>query len=112
MKTRILIGALAATMGLSSIADACHKGAHHSKAVKGTVTSVGKNSLSLATAENENLTVDYPAGTSAVTGRTRHGIDSSMIGKTVTVTGTQEGNVISASKIAIAATSAHGKPAA
>ena len=111
MKARMLICALAAVVGMGSIADACHKG-HHSKSVKGKITSVGKNSISLASVDNGNVTVNFTSGRTAITGTGHKFIDASMIGETASVEGTEDGNTISATRIAISTASHHAKPAA
>jgi hypothetical protein len=112
MKARILAYALAAIVGMSSVADACHKGAHHGKAVKGKITSVGKNSLNLAvggSAAGKTVTVNY-SGSTAVSGAAHRAIDSSVVGDTATVEGTESGTAIEASQIAISPAHAeHGK---
>lgn len=97
MKTRIIC-ALAAVMAFSSVSDACHKG-HHSKAVKGRVTSVGSGKLNLASANNQNFTVDYSSAT--VSGTRHRVIDASVVGSMASVTGNEDGDVITASHITI-----------
>jgi hypothetical protein len=112
IKNSVLICALSAVVGIGSVANACHKGGHHSKAVKGKITSVGKNTLSLASADNENLTVNFTSGSTAITGTGHKFIDASMIGATASVEGSLDGQTISATRIAISTTAHHTKPAA
>ncbi len=103
MKTTITAFVLAAVLGFSSVSDACHKG-HHGKGVKGTVTSVGKNSLSLSvpsSAGSSVYTVKFNRGTT-ITGATGKAINSSLIGDSVTVVGSGNGTTIKASEIVIA----------
>jgi len=104
MKTGIIAGVLAAVLGLSSVADACHKGHHHGKGVKGTVTSVGKSSLSLSVPSSngsEVYTVKFNRSTT-ITGTSSHAITSSLVGSSATVVGPEEGTTISASEIVVA----------
>lgn len=114
MKAGLLAGALAAVLGLSGVADACHTGhphQAHARSVKGRITGVGKRSFTLAvgTGAGQVFTVNYGNG-SSITGAAHGTIDSSMIGASASVTGPENGAVINASHIVISA-GRHAKPA-
>jgi hypothetical protein len=109
MKACLLAGALAAVLGLSGVADACHQGTHHqtqarAKGVKGKITAIGKKSFTLAAAApnaGQVFTVNYGTG-STITGAAHGTIDSSMIGDSASVVGPENVAVINASHIVIA----------
>ncbi len=103
MKTGIIASILAAFLGLSSVADACHRGARHGKGVTGTVTSIGKSSLTLSVASSNgrhSYIVKITAGTT-IAGTNGHTIDSTLVGHPATVVGAAKGGTIRASEIVI-----------
>jgi len=112
MKLGILACALAAVLGMSGVADACHKGHvsnSNSKGVKGRIASVGKSSFRLAvgaSASGKVVTVNFGNG-SRITGAPHGVIDSSLVGESASVVGTGEGATINASAIVISAPQHH-----
>jgi hypothetical protein len=111
MQKQILFCALAMVVGIGNISDACHTGSTGSRtsqhrSIKGRITSVGNNSMGLAVNSsngNQIMTVNFAAGKTIITGTGRRMIDSSMVGDSASVTGTEAGASIDATTIAVSA---------
>lgn len=98
MKLWILALAIMMTVGLTAISDACHKGKGN---VKGKVTSISNKAFTM-TAHGKHVgqqvTVHVGSGTTITGGS----LDSSLVGKEVSVEGSGVGNAIRASSVTIA----------
>lgn len=103
MKTQMIAGILVGVLTLGSVADACHRnGARHSRGITGTISSVGKNTLSLSVPSsggNSAMTVKIAANT-RILGTSSHSL-SALVGHSATVVGTTERGSIRASEIVI-----------
>ncbi len=102
MKRGIIVSVLAVVLGVGSAADARHLGRANS--ISGTVTAISKKTITvsvLSSGSTKTYTVRYTTGTKVI-GPAAHGIDSSLIGHSVSVVGSGSGSTIKARQIVVA----------
>lgn len=108
MKAWIMAIALAAVLGMSSFADA---GGAHGKKIHGKITAISDTSMTITTGGKKNphtMTVQFTAGTPVTIDGATGKLDSSLIGKHVSIQGGANGDIVTASAIAVT-TKHHGK---
>ena len=115
MKTWIIALAMVAVLGMSGLANAKTEcGKKHDKGVHGKIATVDASSFTITTGGKKNpqtLTVKFDANTTVMIDGVAGKLDSSAIGKTCKIVGSNDGTTVTATSITITTKHHHKKPA-
>ena len=121
MKTWMMMLAMVAVLGMAGLADAKGAGKHKAKGgLKGKIESVVANTFTMTVgggkknaAAAKSLTVKFDNNTTVtIDGAAGGKLDASLVGKKVSVVGTQSGDTVTATSVAVTTKAHHKKKAA